>query len=66
MREHEAYRDNYEALLEYFGRDKQWLKSKDVGQFCGCDPRTAARRFDIPIAGISMATLARRMCQQKG
>lgn len=62
-REHEAYRDNYEALIEYFGRNKQLLYAKDVSEFCGCDPRTAANRFEIPRGGITMATLARRMCR---
>lgn len=62
-REHEAYRDNYEALIAFFGKGKQLLKAKDVGAFCGCNYRTAAKRFDIPSGGITMATLARRMCR---
>lgn len=62
-KEHEAYRDNYEALLEFFGRNKQLLYAKDVSQFCGVCPRTAALRFDIPRGGITMATLARKMCK---
>lgn len=61
-REHAAYRDNYEALILYFGRNKQLLFAKDVGAFCGCDYRTAAKRFEIPKEGITMATLARKMC----
>lgn len=62
-RENESYRDNYEALLAFFGRNKQLLYAKDVSLFCGCCPRTAAIRFDIPKGGITMATLARRMCR---
>ena len=61
-REHEAYRDNYEALIEFFGHGKQLLHASDVAKFCGIHPRTAAKRFDIPKGGIMMATLARKMC----
>lgn len=60
-REFAAYRDNYAALIEYFGRTKQLLTAKDVATFCGCNYRTAAKRFNIPRGGITMATLAREM-----
>jgi hypothetical protein len=62
MREHEAYRDNYASLLEYFGRDRQLLSIKDVAKYCGRDPRTVAKLYSIPKHGITMPTLARKMC----
>lgn len=63
MREREGYRDVLAALREYFGPDHNLLKASDVAKFCGCDPRTAVKRFDIPKGGIMLPILARRMCQ---
>ena len=61
-REKPEYRDNYEALREFFPR-KMLLNAKDVAAYCGCDPRTARSRYDIGREGITVPTLARRMCQ---
>ncbi len=61
-REKPEYRDNYEALREFFP-DKMLLCAKDVASYCGCDPRTARSRYDISRDGITIPTLARRMCQ---
>lgn len=61
-REKADYRDNYEALREYFP-DKMLLTAKDVGKYCGIDPRTAKRWYAIDRKGIPIPTLARRMCQ---
>lgn len=62
MREHESYRDNYESLLSYFGRDHNLLTISDVAKYCDRDPRTVVRLYDIPKHGITIPTLARRMC----
>lgn len=61
-REHESYRDNYAALLEYFGRDHNLLTAKDVARYCGRTDRTVAIIYNIPKHGITIPTLARRMC----
>lgn len=61
-RELEAYRDNFEALKEYFG-GKMLLTAKEVGEYCGIDFRTAQRRFGITRDGITIPTLARRMAR---
>lgn len=62
MREHEAYRDNYEALLQYFG-NKRLLTASDVAAYCGRDRRSVKALYDIPKSGITIPTLARKMCQ---
>lgn len=63
MREHESYRDNYEALLSYFGRDHNLLSAKDVAKYCGKDARTVSRLYGIATSGITIPTLARKMCR---
>lgn len=63
MREHEGYRDVVADLREYFGPDHNLLTAKEVAKYCGCDPRTARSRYDIPKTGILIVHLARRMCQ---
>ncbi len=62
-RECEGYRENLEALRQYFGPNHNLLKPTDVARFCGCCPRTAVKRFDIPKGGIMLTILARRMCK---
>ena len=62
-REHESYRDNLEALLSYFGRDHNLVSASEVAKYCGCCARTAAKIYEIPKHGITLPTLARRMCR---
>ena len=60
-REKPEYRDNFEALLQFSG-GRMMLTAKEVGQYLGRDPRTVKKLYDIPKAGITIPTLARRMC----
>ena len=60
-REKEGYRDNMEALLEYFG-GKRLLSIEDVAEYCGRDRRFVKKRFGIDKNGIMLPVLARRMC----
>lgn len=60
-REHEAYRDNLEALREYF-LPKRLVTVSDVAKYLGCDRQTAAKRFNISKNGITLETLARALC----
>lgn len=62
MKEQEAYRDNYEALLDYFG-NKRLLTATDVAEYCNRDRRFVKELYDIPKGGITIPTLARRMCR---
>lgn len=62
MKELEAYRDNLEALLAYFG-DKRLLTATDVAAYTGRDRRFVANLYGIPKTGITVPTLARRMCR---
>ena len=62
MRELPEYRDNYESLLEFFG-SKRLLTITDVAEYCGRDRRTVQALYDIPKTGITIPTLARRMCR---
>lgn len=62
MREKPEYRDNYEALSSYFP-GKMLLSAADVARYCGCDRRTAIRRYEIQKNGITLPTLARRMSE---
>ena len=61
MREKEGYRDHLESLEKHF--NKHWVRAVEVGYYCGMDYRTAKKMFDIPKEGISIETLARRMCK---
>ena len=61
MREKEDYRDILESLLEHF--NKHWVYPTEVAAYLGMDYRTAMKKFDISRKGISLETLARRMCQ---
>ena len=61
MREKEDYRDILESLIGYFG--KHWVYPTEVAAYLGMDYRTAKKKFDISREGISIETLARRMCQ---
>lgn len=63
MRERDGYRDVVADLREYFGKDHNLLTAKEVAKYCGRDPRTIARLYDIPKNGILIVQLARRMCQ---
>ncbi len=62
-RENESYRDNLEQLISYFGKDHNLLTAAEVAKFCGKCPRTVSTIYEIPRHGITMATLARRMCR---
>lgn len=61
-RELPEYRDNYEALCEKFP-EKMLLTAVEVAAYCGIDPRTARKRYEIGRGGITIPTLARRMCR---
>lgn len=60
-KEDEAYRDNYEALLKY-SEGKMLLTATEVARYLGKDPRTVKKMYNIPKPGITIPTLARRMC----
>ena len=62
MKEPEAYRDNLEALIAFFG-NKRLLTASDVAQYTGRDRRFVKELYDIPRSGITLPTLARRMCR---
>lgn len=62
-REHESYRDNLEQLISYFGKDHNLLTAAEVAKFCGRDVRKIKDLYNIQPSGITMATLARRMCR---
>jgi len=62
MRELPEYRDNYESLLAFFG-NKRLLTASDVAQYTGRDWRFVKNLYDIPKTGITIPTLARRMCR---
>lgn len=55
------YRDILEQLLMHF--KKHWVYPTEVATYCGIDYRTAMKKFDISRDGISIETLARRMCR---
>lgn len=61
-RELPDYRDNYEALREFFPT-RMLLTAKDVAAYCGIDQRTARRRYEIGRDGITIPSLARKLCQ---
>jgi hypothetical protein len=61
-RELPEYRDNYESLLAFFG-NKRMLFPKEVADYCGRDPRTVMKRYRFGREGITIPTLARRMCE---
>lgn len=61
MREKEDYRAILEALLQHF--NKHWVYPSEVADFLGMDYRTVKKKFDISRDGISIETLARRMCK---
>ena len=60
MKEPEAYRDNYEELLSFFG-GRMLLSQTDVAAYCRKDRRTVAKMYCIGKDGITIPTLARRM-----
>ena len=62
MKEMPEYRDNYESLLAFFG-NKRLLTASDVAQYTGRDWRFVKNLYDIPKTGITIPTLARRMCR---
>lgn len=61
-REREEYRDNLEALIAFFG-DKHLVSMSDVARYTGCDRRTVQKLYNIKKGGITLPTLARRMCR---
>ncbi len=60
-KEKPEYRDNFAALIEAFP-GRMLLTATDVGKYCGIDRRTAAKIYGIAKEGITIPTLARRMC----
>ncbi len=62
MRELEAYRDNFESLQAFFG-PKRLLTASDVARYTGRDRRFVKELYDIPKEGITVPTLARKMCR---
>lgn len=61
-RENEDYRYNLEHLIEYFGRNHNHLSQKDVAEYMGLDRRTVLSRYGVTKDGITLPSLARRMC----
>ncbi len=61
-RERAEYRDNLEALLAFFG-DRRVVTVADVVRYTGRDRRTVKKLYDIQRDGITLPTLARRMCR---
>lgn len=61
-RELREYRDNLEALIAFFG-DKRVVTVTDVARYTGRDRRTVQRIYNIAKDGITLPTLARRMCR---
>nr|DAN03552.1 MAG TPA: helix-turn-helix domain protein [Caudoviricetes sp.] len=61
-RELKEYRDNLEALLGFFG-DKRLVTASEVARYTGRDRRTVAKLYNIQKEGITLPTLARRMCR---
>lgn len=60
-RERITYRDNLEALSEYFG-NRRVLTLRDVSNYTGRDPRWCKKTYGIdPKQGISVPTLARKL-----
>lgn len=60
-REKPEYRDNLEELRAYFG-DKRLLTIKDVAEYTGRSRDYVVRLYGLTKAGITIATLARKMC----
>lgn len=61
-REKPEYRDNYEDLLAYFG-NRRLLYPKELAEYFGRDKRTVMKKYGIDRSGITVPTLARRMCE---
>jgi len=61
-RERPEYRDNYEALLQFSG-GRMLLTGAEVARYLGKDPRTVRKMYGIGKNGITIPTLARRMCE---
>lgn len=60
-KEDAAYRDNLAELKEFFG-SKRLVTAKDVADYTGRDKRTVVKLYQISPDGITLPTLARRMC----
>lgn len=63
-REHPAYRDNYEDLLQFFD-GKRLLTQTDVIRYTGKDRRWVVAHIGLKGGGntISVPTLARKLCE---
>ena len=61
-REDEADRDNLEQLYKYF-LPRRLIYLSDVARYLGCHRNTAAKRYNVPKEGITLETLARRLCR---
>ncbi len=55
------YRDNLAELKEFFG-ERRLVTAKDVARYTGRDKRFVSELYQIPSTGITLPTLARRMC----
>lgn len=60
-KEDAAYRDNLAELKAFFG-DKRLVTAADVANYTGRDKRFVSRIYQIAPTGITLPTLARRMC----
>lgn len=61
-REDEAYRDNLEQLYKYF-LPRRLVYIADVARYLGCHKDTVKKRYNITKEGITLETLARRLCR---
>ena len=55
------YRDNLAELKAFFG-ERRLVTATDVARYTGRDKRFVAVLYQIPPTGITLPTLARRMC----
>lgn len=60
-REKEDYREILADLLEY-SNGKRLLNIKEVAEYLGIKPETAAKRYGITKNGIMVQSLARLLC----
>jgi hypothetical protein len=63
-REKPLYRENLAALNDFFP-DKNLLKLCEVAKFCGRDPRTVKKRYNIQGGLIEKRVLASRMSDER-
>ena len=61
-REHEEYRDNLADLIKFF-EGKRLITGVEAAKYLGVTPKTARKRYGITADGITLASLARRLCR---